>query len=380
MVVRGNAEKLADLNNLPESFFLITNVESLRDTAVLDRIVALCDSGEIGMVAVDEIHKCKNSTSQQGKALLKVKPQIRVAMTGTPLLNRPLDLYIILKWLGEESHSFYAFRKHFCVMGGYGGYEVVSYKNLNELQARLADIMLRRLKEDVLDLPEKVRQTEYVEMDTTQRKIYDQVSAELRADIDRIKVSNNPLAQLIRLRQATADTDILCSEVSVSAKFDRMEALVEEATDNGRKVLIFSNWTEVTNRAKERLSGYNPVVITGETSPEERAQSQKVFTEDANCKVCIGTIGAMGTGLTLTAATVEIFLDSPWNRATKEQAEDRAHRIGTTESVNIITLVCKDTIDERIEEIVYKKGVMADMLVDGVACKDNAGLVDYLLS
>ena len=101
---------------------------------------------------------------------------------------------------------------------------------------------------------------------------------------------------------------------------------------------------------------------------------------DPKCKCIIGTIGAMGTGLTLTAASTVIFLDSPWNRANKEQAEDRAHRIGTKSTVNIITIVCKDTIDERIEELVYKKGLMADALVDGRITEGREQVVDFLLS
>ena len=100
---------------------------------------------------------------------------------------------------------------------------------------------------------------------------------------------------------------------------------------------------------------------------------------DPRCKAIVGTIGAMGTGLTLTAASTVIFLDSPWNRANKEQAEDRAHRIGTTSNVNIITIVCKDTIDERIEELINKKGAMADALVDGKVDLNKSEVIDYLL-
>ena len=89
----------------------------------------------------------------------------------------------------------------------------------------------------------------------------------------------------------------------------------------------------------------------------------------------------MGTGFTLTAASTVIFVDSPWNRAKKEQAEDRAHRIGTTSTVNVITLVCKNTIDERIEDLIYSKGAMADLLVDGkVNGAKQADIVDYLLA
>ena len=88
----------------------------------------------------------------------------------------------------------------------------------------------------------------------------------------------------------------------------------------------------------------------------------------------------MGTGLTLTAGTVEIFLDEPWNRANKEQAEDRCHRVGTTDNVTIYTLICKGTIDERINDLVYQKGAMADALVDGKVNMASEDLLDFLLS
>ena len=134
----------------------------------------------------------------------------------------------------------------------------------------------------------------------------------------------------------------------------------------------------MTTPTYERLKRFNPAIITGET--KDRVAEQDKFMNDKRCKCIIGTIGAMGTGLTLTAASTVIFLDSPWNRANKEQAEDRAHRIGTKSNLNIITIVCKDTIDERIEELVYKKGAMADMLVDGKIDNNKSEIIDFLLN
>lgn len=376
--VGSGKDKLADLTNLPESYFLITNVESLRDKDICNKIKELCDDDTIGMVAIDEIHKCKNPASQQGKAILKILPETRIAMTGTPLMNSPLDLFIVLKWLGFEKHSFFQFKKHYCVMGGYGGYEVVGYRNLGELQENLDSLMLRRLKKDALDLPDKINSTEYVEMSKAQTIIYNEVKAEIKEQIDKIKISNNPLAQLIRLRQATGFTGILSSQVKESAKLDRLEEIVEELAENKEKCIIFSNWTDMTAPTYERLKRFNPAIITGET--KDRVAEQDKFMNDGSCKCIIGTIGAMGTGLTLTAATTVIFLDSPWNRANKEQAEDRAHRIGTKSNVNIITLVCKDTIDERIEELVHQKGAMADALVDGKMDTSKSQIIDFLLN
>ena len=382
VVIGSVSDRLDDLKNIKniDSYFLITNVETLRNEEIAKQIQKLCADKTIGIVAIDEIHKCKNPTSQQGKGILKIQPECRIAMTGTPLMNNPFDLFIILKWLGYEKHAFYAFKKHYAIYGGYGGYEVVGYRNLNELQEQLDSVMLRRLKKDVLDLPEKTHITEYVEMTAKQEIIYKEVTAQIKANIDQIKMANNPLAELIRMRQATGYTGILSSTIKESAKLDRMEELVEEAVANGKKVVIFSNWTQMTLPIYNRLAvKYAGAYITGEVDSVQRQDAVNRFQNDDKCKFIVGTIGAMGTGLTLTAGTVEIFMDEPWNRANKEQAEDRCHRVGTTENITIYTLVCKGTIDERINELVEKKGRMADAIVDGKIAIGKQELLDFLI-
>lgn len=375
-------DKLYDLKHVDSisPYFLITNVETMRNEDCVKEIQKLCKNGTIGVVAIDEIHKCKNPASQQGKGILKIQSECRIAMTGTPLMNTPFDLYIVLKWLGYEGHSFSAFKNHYAVYGGFGGYEVVSYRYLDELQKQLDKIMLRRLKKDVLDLPEKTHIDEYVEMTPKQAQIYREVTADIKMNIDQIKMQNNPLAELIRMRQATGYTGILSSTVKESAKLDRMEELVDETIANDKQVVIFSNWTQMTDAIWERLSKkYKMACITGQTKDSERMDAVSLF-QDGTIKVLVGTIGAMGTGLTLTAGTVEIFMDEPWNRANKEQAEDRCHRVGTTENITIYTILCKDTIDERIHELVERKGAMADALVDGKVKIDKGAMLDFLLS
>ena len=387
ITIGSNADKLADAERLDEitEYFIITNVETLRDERIADELAARCKDGTIGVVAIDEIHKCKNASSQQGRGILKIDADYKVAMTGTPLMNNPLDLYIILKWLGYEKHSYYAFRNHHCMMGGFGGHEIVGYKNLGELQEQLNDVMLRRLKSEVLDLPEKTFVDEYVDMTTKQARIYREVTDDIKNNIDQIKIAPNPLAELIRLRQATGYTGILSSTIQESAKLDRMEELVEDAVENGQKVIIFSNWTQMTDVIFERLSdvrthNYDIGIITGQTNDTDRQSIVDRFQNDDNCKVIIGTIGAMGTGLTLTSGRVMIFMDMPWNRALYDQAVDRFHRIGQSDNVTVYNIMCKNTIDERINEIVRLKGEMSDALVDGHVVGDKSRLVDYLLN
>lgn len=381
--IGSNKDKLNDVKNLAniDSYFIITNVETLRDEAINEELQKLCKDGTIGMIAFDECHKAKNPTTQQGKGILKLQAETMIAMTGTPLMNNPMDLYIILKWLGYEKHAFYSFKKHYCVMGGFGGYEIVGYKNLDELQEQLDDIMLRRKKEEVLNLPEKTYIEEYVEMSAAQKKIYNEVTNEIKDNIDQISIAPNPLAELIRMRQATGFTGILSSTVQESAKLDRMEELVEEAKENGKKVVIFSNWTQMTDVIYTRLTtkGFRIAQITGET-PDAQRQSIVENFQTGRYDAIIGTSGAMGTGLTLTAGTVEIFLDEPWNMALKEQCVDRCHRIGQKDNLTIYTLMCKDTIDERIHEIVEQKGEMANAIVDGKVTMNNKELLNYLLS
>lgn len=384
-------DKLNDLNNISElPYFIITNVESFRDTEFADTVKKLCNKGAINMCVADEMHKMKNPQAQQTKGFFKCLPECRIGMTGTPLMNNPLDLYVILKWLGYESHAFYSFKQHYCVMGGYGGYEIVGYKNMDQLTEQIRSIMLRRLKSEVLDLPEKTYVDEYVELLPKQAVVYKEVETEIKANIDMIKMDNNPLATLIRLRQATGYTGILSSKVQESAKLDRMVDLVEEALANNQKVIIFSNWTQMTDAIDARLgvtkypknnamiSAYT-ALITGETPDNQRQEIVNAFQNTNDLQVLIGTIGAMGTGLTLTAATVVIFVDEPWNKALYDQAVDRCHRIGQKNNITIYNLLTKNTIDERIHNLVYKKGMFSDAIIDGKVVGNKTEILNYLL-
>lgn len=367
-------------SNCLNSYFIITNIETLRNEEIIEKLKELCDKQIINMIVLDEGHKCKDPSSIQGKHLLKLQAETMISMTGTPLMNNPLDLFIHLKWLGYEKHAFYSFKQHYCIMGGYGGYQVMGYRHLDQLKEQFDDIMLRRLKKDVLDLPEKIYQDEFVEMTPKQEKIYKEVTLEVKNNIDKVVSAINPLSEMIRMRQATDYTGILSSTVLESAKLERLDELLEEIIGNGHKAIIFSNWTSMTTPTFERYKNlYNPAIITGEI--KDRVKQENKFMNDDSCKIIIGTTGAMGTGLTLTAATYVIFLDEPWNKALKEQAEDRAHRIGTTQNVTIITLMCKNTIDERIHNLVEKKGKLANLMInEKLTTINKVELVNFLLS
>lgn len=347
---------------------------------ITQRLQELCASGEIEMIAVDEFHKCKNPDASQTEQLLKLHTTIQIAMTGTPLMNAPIDIYPILNWLGYERHTFWQFKSHYGRLGGFNGTQVIGYKNLEEIEDVLDKMMLRRLKDKVLDLPEKIFITDYVEMGKAQADVYDNIRSYMIDHIGELKMANNPLAELIRLRQATGNPNII-SDVKENAKFDRMEEIVDDAIENGRKVVIFSNWTNITNPAYDRLSKkYKCLMITGNIKEEQRQINKNQFQNDENVKCIIGTIGAMGTGYTLTAGSIVIFLDEPWNKALKDQALDRLHRIGLKDNMTVYTLLCKGTIDERVNDIVERKGQMAEILIDGKTNGDTNALINFLLS
>ena len=396
MIEGSTKDKMEDLNNIPHQFFWITNIETLRGGSfkekqgkrtvtrfpIAEKIQELCDRGIIGMIAFDEAHKAKNPDSQQGKALLSIDCKgPKIPMSGTFVLNNPLDLYLPLKWAGFETHSFYAYKQHYCTMGGFGGKEIVGYKNLDELRSMVSKVMLRRVKGDVLDLPPKVHTIEWVDAYPEQKSLYKDVRDQVRDNIDKVKVHPDPLSEMLRLRQVTGYPGILSSTVTKSAKMDRMEELVEDEVSVGGKAIIFSNWSEMTNVIRHKLKKYNPAYITGEVGSVQRMEEKDRFQNDPNCKVMIGTIGALGTGFTLTAAQLVIFVDEPWNRGIKDQAEDRAHRIGTRGTVRIVTILTRDTVDEGVYNLVQKKGKMADLLVDGkVDGKNVDNVLSYLLT
>lgn len=367
-VIGSSAERLADLKQIHDEYFLITNIETLRDKSIQSQIKKMCSDGIIGMTIIDEIHKCKNSQSKQGKAIHCCCSYYRLALTGTPLMNNPVDLYNVLKWLEVENHSLTYFKNLYCEMGGFGGYEIIGYKNLDQLENSLNRNMLRRRKEEVLDLPPKIYTDELLDLDSSQDKLYRDVTNQIIEDIDRIMLLPNPLTELIRLRQVTSNPNILTSKNITNVKYDRILDILESTTD---KVIIFSNWTKVINPLYIKLSslGYNPALVTGES--KDPILEMNKFQSDNTCKVILGTTPALGTGYTLTAANTVIFIDEPWSKAIKDQAEDRCHRIGTKGTVNIITLICKDTIDERIHQIIKDKGELSDRIVDGKAVQPS---------
>lgn len=375
--------KLEDLQNIDKlPFYIITNAESLRNGGIADSLSDLCVH-KIGMIIFDECHKCKNPRALTGKSLLRLNAKYKIALSGTPIVNNPMDAYMFLAWIGVEQRNYWQFSNY------YQKYKEIytkdsdgdvikrwvpeqgEYLHLDEIQRKISHFMIRRLKEDVLSLPKKIYLDEYLEMGKTQRKLYEEVRRNMLEHADKIKGSKNPLTEFLHLREITVDPSLVSQSVADSVKLDRMEDIVEEVVKSGNKILIFSFYKEPLKEIKKRLKAYHPACISAETKNVEEEKAKFKSSTD----VMIGTYKVMGTGHTLTEANTVLFLDLPWTSADLEQAEDRAHRIGQGRSVTYINLICNNTIDARLNEIVNNKKDLSDMLVD----KKQSLSVDYLL-
>ena len=363
VIFDGIGARLKQLQSPIDEFFVITNIETLRDDKIVKAI--LNGPNKFDMIVLDEAHVCKNSTSQQGENLLKLnKATYRIPATGTLLLNQPLDCFVPLKWIDADRSTKSNFESYYCVKGGLFGNEFVGYRNLDTIKDQLEIYSLRRHK-DLLDLPPKNIIEEFIDMNDDHRKFYDDVVNGIIDEVDKVNLSNDMvLGMVLRLRQATACPSILTSVDITPSKIERACELCDEIIQSGNKVVLFSTFKQTVDELYERLRKYNPVVGTGDLSDDVISRNIDMFQNDDETKVFIGTWQKCGTGITLNRANYMIFLDTPWTDGAFQQASDRVHRIGSKNPVFIYVLVCNDTVDEKVLEIVNDKAAIADFIVD----------------
>ena len=361
---RSVKDRVEELKNPLEEFFIIINVESLRD----DDIVKAINKGKnkFDMIVVDEIHTMKSPTSSQGKNLLKInKAKYQVGATGTLLLNDPLDTYMALKWIGAEHSTLTKFKYYYCEYGGPFGNMLVGFKNMDLLKYQLEQVSLRR-KKDLLNLPDKNIIDEFVDMETAQSNFYENIKKGIVDQVDKVKMSTaNLLAMVIRLRQAAECPNVLTTENIPSAKIERCIDLAKQIlSDPDEKVVIFSCFKESINFIYKQLAEFNPLLCTGDIPDDIISNNVDMFQNDSEHRVIVCTGQKMGTGITLNRAHYAIFINTPWTAGVQEQWEDRIHRIGTKQPVFIYRLWVKDTIDERVLDILNTKGALSDYVID----------------
>lgn len=357
-------ERVAQLKNPIEEFFVITNIETLRSDDVVKAI--LKGPNKFGMLAFDESHMARNSESSQAKGLLKLKDiEYIIPATGTPIVSSPLNAYVPLKLLGVDKSTLTNFKYYYCTFGGPFNNIICGFKNMDILKDTINKYSLRRSKE-LLNLPPRIIINEYVDMDEDQDLLYENVKKGIRESVDKVKLNTSSLLALMtRLRQVTGCPSVLTTEKVSCAKIERAIQLTEEVIENKGKIVLFCNFKETVIQLAERLKSYNPLIATGETPDDEVSQNVDKFQNDSKYKVFIGTWQKMGTGITLTSAETAVFVDYAMTFSQWEQAADRIYRIGTKNTVTIYNLITTDTIDERIMEIIEMKEAIGDYLVDG---------------
>lgn len=377
---RSMDKRAQQLKDPIEEFFVITNLESLRDDRIIEAFKT--SSNKFGMIAFDEAHKAATKTSQQGTNLLKLDAPFKIAATGTLITNNPLSAYVPLSWTGNDVSTLTNYKSQYCNFGGFKNNQVIGFKNLDVLQEEIKSCSLRRTLDQVrTDMPPKTVTLELLEPDDDQRKFYEAIKEGVKEEADKIELKTSSLLALTtRLRQASACPSILTTQPVSSCKVDRCVELIQELTSQGEKVVVLSVFKETLNELAAKLGEFRFSVNTGDVPDAVVANNVTRFQDDPNEQVFIGTWGKVGTGWTLNSASYLICLDTPYTAAMFDQGTDRIWRVNNTRPAFITVLLCKDTIDERVQQIIETKKELGEYLVDGVEFSNtiNSKLDDVL--
>ena len=321
-------------------------------------------------IIADEVHKVKNRKTKTAKALKRIPATFKTGLTGTPVLNKPDDIWSILNWLYPQFfRSYWKFRKKFVLEEvDYWGYtKILGCKNEDELMDILRPFYIRRLKSEVLkDLPPKYYTTLEVTLGPKQISAYRQMKKEMIAWLDQQDVLVAPvvITQLLRLQQlAIAYSD----GEKMTEPSTKLDALMTLIVDNpGKRFVIFSCFKQALYLLEARLTAASIeyVRLTGDDSPPARHTSVTRF-QNGEVPIFLGTIAAGSEGINLTAANTVVFLDRDWTPARNSQAEDRLHRIGQDNAVQVLDIIAKGTVDlYKDRKLSMKKYYIKKMLQD----------------
>lgn len=324
-----------------------------------DKLGNSIDPSDYKILIMDEAHYIKNSTSDRTKTIKKALKDIpqRLLLTGTAIKSKPYEFFPLLNFLyPEEWSNAHAFGVKYCAAEKNNfGWDYNGSSNLDDLYERISPFFLRRLKKDVLKfLPPKTYSVIPIEMDSTESREYNKVKKGILEEKSEDDDKMNHLTRIQKLKQFT-------SKVKLKRAFD----FIQDIIDGGEKVVVFSQYKSISYEIDKKF-GDKAVVFNGDKNSNEKEEAVEKFMEDDKVQVFSGTIGAAGVGITLTSASIAIFIDQPWTPADREQAEDRIHRASSSaDKVQIIRLICEGTIDEDIDEILNKKSSVLSRVLDG---------------
>jgi superfamily II DNA or RNA helicase len=332
-------------------------------------------AARFALLVLDEAQAIKNAASQAAQVVREIPAARRLAMTGTPLENHLGELWaqfdaVESGLLGSQRQFARLYRTPIEKHG--------DRERQQRLNRRIGPLLLRRRKDDVLaDLPPKTEIVRTLELEGDQRALYETLRV---AQHERVRqaVRERGLAQssivvldaLLKLRQACCDPRLVkldgAKKVKASAKLDALLELVDGLLDDGRRVLLFSQFTEMLALIEVALAarGIAHQTLTGQTPARERTALVRRFQQGV-VPLFLISLKAGGTGLNLTAADAVIHYDPWWNPAVEAQATDRAHRIGQDKPVFVYRLICKDTVEEKIQAMQERKAGLAQAVLEG---------------
>ena len=348
---------------------LVMNVEAL-STLKGKKFASSFLNSHSSMMAIDESTTIKNSSAKRTKNILELSnmAKYRRIMTGSPVTKNPLDLYSQCEFLSPwllNFQSFYAFRNRYAEMKtiharGRSIQVVNHFKNIGELSDKLKNFSYRVLKEDCLDLPDKIYIKRYVSLTPDQVRLYNQMKTAALAILNGKQVTSvTVLTQLMRLHQITCGHFTADDGSTQSVDSNRLNELMSVLDETEGKAIIWANYQlsvgEIIQRIIKEHGEDSYVHYYGLTSQEERQDNIRKFQEDPKCRFLIGTPQTGGYGITLTQANTVIYYSNGYDLEKRLQSEDRAHRIGQKKTVTYVDLIAEDTVDEKIVEALKNK-------------------------
>lgn len=326
----------------------------------------------------DEAHYCKSSKALRTKATRKLASKVKhvIALTGTPIVNRPVEGFTIIQMVDKSLFpNFFDYAKRYCGAHHNGfGWDFTGATNKEELHERLQTIMIRRKKDEVLpELPDKL--FSYVPMEIENEEEYAQAERDFIHYLRKIK------GEEAAEKAGKAEHLVKIEAMKQLAIRGKMKAAIQWIRDfldtNGNKLVVFAIHKDTIDRLMKEF-GKEAVKVDGGVTAIKRDEAVKAFQNDPAIKLFVGNIKAAGTGLTLTAASSVAFLELPWTPGELKQAEDRCHRIGQKNTVNVYYLLADQTIEGTIAGILDEKRAVLDAVLDGKEVEESSLLTELM--
>lgn len=356
----GKKEREKIISNIDSYDVILTTYGSLRND------IEKYEEINFDYCIIDEAQNIKNPTAISTDAVKSINAHSKFALTGTPIENNLLELWSIFDFIMPG--YLYSLRKFDAIF-------IKDESQLENLKKMIKPFILRRTKKQVIkELPDKIEKEFLVELNRDQKKVYaiyaDYTKKKLEEQNNKITV----FSYLTKLRQLCLDPSIVIDDYSgKSAKIETCLEIIRDYIQINNKILVFSQFTTVLQNIGERLDKNNIkyLYLDGQTKAEERLKLVDEFNKSKEKNVFLISLKAGGTGLNLTSANTVIHFDPWWNPAVENQASDRAHRYGQREVVEVIKLIAKGTIEEKIVRLQENKKELIDDIINNDLSQGN---------